>query len=86
MSEMIEFDLTSSKTLEKSLVGERSLLGLILNLEEEAVKAIILGDAARVTEGMRVRSTGKVLSIPVGEGLLGRVVSPLIFAPNMGFI
>lgn len=77
MAEMIEFDLTSGKKLEGALAGERSLSGVILNLEEDSVKAIILGDGARVTEGMRVRSTGSVLSIPVSDALLSRVVSPL---------
>ena len=49
----------------------------MLNLEEGAVRAIILGDAGAVAEGMTVAGTGEVLSIPVGEALLGRVISPL---------
>jgi len=51
--------------------------GVALNLEEETVGAMILGDATRVREGDVVRRTGSVLSVPVGEGLVGRVVDPL---------
>src|SRR2546423_432160 len=50
---------------------------LVLTLEEESVRAIILGDASLISEGMIVESTGQVLSIPVSDALLGRVVSPL---------
>ena len=60
--------------------GEKNtpvLPALVLNLEEYAVGAVILGDDTLVHEGDLVRRTGKVLSIPVGEALLGRVVSPL---------
>jgi F-type H+-transporting ATPase subunit alpha len=52
-------------------------LGLVLNLEEESVKVVILGDASRVREGMLVKRTGKLLSIPVGDDIVGRVVNPL---------
>ena len=51
--------------------------GLAFNLEEASVSVIILGDYLKVTEGMEVRTTGQLLSVPVGEGLLGRVVDPL---------
>ncbi len=77
MAEMLEFDLSSGKDLAKAVEGERTLAGVVLNLEEDAVKAVILGDAAKVQEGTRVRATGKALSIPVGKSLLGRVVSAL---------
>ncbi len=50
---------------------------LALNLEDETVGALILGDASRVTEGCRVTGTGTILSIPVGDELIGRVVDPL---------
>ena len=53
------------------------LPALVLNLEEYTVGAVILGDDTLVQEGDLVRRTGKVLSVPVGEALLGRVVSPL---------
>ena len=77
MSEMVRFDVAHGKELKEALEGPTEVFGVILNLEEESVRAIILGDAALVREGMSVVSTGQVLSLPVGEGLLGRVVSPL---------
>ena len=51
--------------------------GLALNLEEETVGAIILGDYVAIKEGAEVRTTGLVASVPVGEALIGRVVNPL---------
>jgi len=51
--------------------------GLALNLEETEVGAIILGDYLGIGEGSEVRTTGKLLSVPVGKGLLGRVVDTL---------
>src|SRR5215467_12134061 len=53
------------------------VIGLALNLEETEVGAIILGDYLGVAEGAEVRTTGKLLSVPVGKGLLGRVVDCL---------
>ena len=53
------------------------VIGLALNLEETEVGAIILGDYLGVKEGAEVRTTGKLLSVPVGKGLLGRVVDVL---------
>ena len=53
------------------------ILGLALNLESDLVGAAILGDATTVKEGDQVRSTGQIIEIPVGEGLIGRVVDPL---------
>lgn len=77
MSEMIRFDVSHGKKLERALEGSHEVFGVILNLEEESVRAIILGDTGLVREGMPVVPTGEVLSIPVGEALLGRVISPL---------
>lgn len=51
--------------------------GLAMNLEEREIGVVILGDFAGIQEGMEVRRTGEVLSVPVGEGYLGRVVDPL---------
>jgi F-type H+-transporting ATPase subunit alpha len=51
--------------------------GMALNLEEETVGAVILGDANAIKEGDTVKTTGKVVEVPVGQGLLGRVVDPL---------
>ncbi len=53
------------------------VVGLALNLEETEVGAIILGDYLQIHEGSEVKTTGKLLSVPVGKGLLGRVVDSL---------
>ena len=53
------------------------ITGLALNLEETEVGAIILGDYTKIKEGSEVRTTGKLLQVPVGKGLLGRVVNTL---------
>ena len=53
------------------------VIGLALNLEETEVGAIILGDYTGISEGQEVRTTGKLLQVPVGKGLLGRVVNSL---------
>jgi F-type H+-transporting ATPase subunit alpha len=77
MSEMVRFETTGNKPLKDAVEVKGDVFGVILNLEEESVRVIILGDAGAVAEGMTVIPTGEVLSIPVGEALLGRVVSPL---------
>ncbi len=56
---------------------EDGTLGLALNLEEDTVGAIILGDHLHIKEGDQVRTTGRIIEVPVGEALLGRVVDPL---------
>ena len=53
------------------------ILGLALNLESDIVGAAILGDPNAVKEGDRVRSTGRIIEVPVGDALIGRVVDPL---------
>jgi F-type H+-transporting ATPase subunit alpha len=53
------------------------IMGMALNLEEESVGVVLLGDATGVKEGDTVKRTGKVLSVPVGKALLGRVINPL---------
>jgi F-type H+-transporting ATPase subunit alpha len=53
------------------------LLGVTLNLDEEDLGVVLMGDASHIEEGDAVRQTGHVLSVPVGDGLLGRVVGPL---------
>ncbi len=53
------------------------VLGLALNLESDIVGAAILGDPNAVKEGDRVRSTGRIIEVPVGDALIGRVVDPL---------
>jgi len=66
--EMLEF--TSSETGEK-------VTGQALNLEEDNIGAVIFGDYLVLREGDEVRRTGRVLEVPVGPGLVGRVVDPL---------
>ena len=53
------------------------VMGMALNLEEETVGAVILGDARAIKEGDTVKTTGRVVEVPVGQALLGRVVNPL---------
>ena len=53
------------------------VMGMALNLEEETVGAVILGDATHIKEGDTVKTTGRVVEVPVGQALLGRVVDPL---------
>ncbi|MEK7509735.1 MAG: F0F1 ATP synthase subunit alpha [Patescibacteria group bacterium] len=77
MSEILEFEEHAGKSLKDSMQHEGKLYGLILNLEEDGIRAVILGDTSRVSEGMTVKSTGRILSVPSGEELLGRVVNAL---------
>ncbi|MBA4609743.1 MULTISPECIES: F0F1 ATP synthase subunit alpha [Aeromicrobium] len=56
---------------------EDGTLGLALNLDVRQIGVVILGDFAGIEEGQKVKRTGEVLSVPVGEGYLGRVVDPL---------
>jgi F-type H+/Na+-transporting ATPase subunit alpha len=53
------------------------VLGVALNLDEHAVGAVILGDFEKIEEGQQVKRTGDVLSVPVGDAFMGRVVNPL---------
>src|SRR3989338_7918961 len=53
------------------------IYGVALNLEEETVGAIVLGDASRIKEGDIVKSTGRILSVPVSDAVIGRVLDPL---------
>src|SRR4029078_13453456 len=52
---------------------ESGLLGLALHLDEESIGAVVLGEVDEVEEGESVRATGRILSVPVGDGLIGRV-------------
>lgn len=56
---------------------ESGLQGIVLNLEEDNVGVVLLGSSDRVKEGFRVKRTGRIASIKVGEGMLGRVVNTL---------
>lgn len=63
-NELVEFD------------DGKGTLGIALNLEEDNVGVVILGEYAHIKEGMIVKTTGRIASVPVGDGLIGRIVSP----------
>ena len=66
------------KCMANELVAfENGVYGMALNLEEESVAIVLLGDAEGIKEGSVVKRTGKVVSVPVGEQLIGRVVNAL---------
>jgi F-type H+-transporting ATPase subunit alpha len=56
---------------------EGGTLGLALNLDEDSIGAVVLGDVGHIEEGQSVKATGDILQVPVGDGLLGRVVDAL---------
>src|ERR1051325_9924353 len=66
-----------SAAVNELLEFEGGTLGLALNLDEESIGAVILGETGHIEEGQPVRSTGRILEVPVGDALLGRVVNPL---------
>lgn len=68
--------LTSAKYNEL-LQFPNNTIGIAMNLEEDSVSAIILGEYAAIGEGDEVRCTGRIAEVPVGEALIGRVVDPL---------
>lgn len=68
--------LTEVKSMEMLDFGN-NIFGVALNLEESSVGAIILGSPEGVNQGDIVKSTGKILSVPVGPGLVGRVLDAL---------
>src|SRR5215831_8694607 len=72
-----KIDGLSRAKLNEMLDFGNGVIGLALNLEETEVGAIILGDYTQVNEGNEVRGMGKLLQVPVGKGLLGRVVNTL---------
>jgi F-type H+-transporting ATPase subunit alpha len=77
MMEMVIFESGEGASLAETIKSEKALVGLILNLEEDVVKVVVLGETKMVKEGMRVRRTGKLLSVPVGAAIVGRVVNAL---------
>ena len=56
---------------------ESGAMGQVFNLEENSIGAVIYGGWEEIKEGDRVRATGRLLDVPVGDGMLGRVVNPL---------
>ena len=67
----------SSVKVNELLQFPNDIIGLALNLEEDTVGAVVLGDFLSIKEGDEVRSTGRIVEVPVGDNLLGRVVDPL---------
>jgi F-type H+-transporting ATPase subunit alpha len=68
--------------LDKAMAGElvdfgHDLFGLALNLEEDNVGVVLLGESSEVKEGQEVRRTGRIIQVPVGPELIGRVIDPL---------
>src|SRR5215211_3875642 len=68
-SELLEFPVKAGRS--------EPVYGIALNLERESVSAIVLGDYLSIEEGDQVNSTGRIISVPVGQELLGRVVNSL---------
>ncbi len=77
MMEMVVFGVGEGATLETALKQTTVLYGLVLNLEEDVVKVVVLGESAGIREGMTVFRTNTLLSVPVGSGIVGRVVNAL---------
>jgi F-type H+/Na+-transporting ATPase subunit alpha len=77
MMEMVHFDIQGDQDLKGALAKDNGLFGLVLNLEEDTVKVVVLGESGLIKEGMQVKRTGKLLSIPVGADIVGRVVNTL---------
>jgi len=69
-SELVEFESETSE-------GRSTVMGMALNLEEESVGVVILGPYTDIQEGDTVRTTGRIVEVPVGDALLGRVVNAL---------
>ena len=69
-SELVEFEVQTEE-------GPRTVSGMALNLEEDSVGVVILGQWTGIEEGDTVRTTGRIIEVPVGDALLGRVVNAL---------
>jgi len=68
--------------LEKAMAGELiefsgKLFGMVLNLEEDNVGVAVLGEVTHIKEGDVVKRTGRIVEVPVGKSVIGRVVNPL---------
>src|SRR5215831_14952317 len=68
--------------LEKVMAGEllsfpHDVSGIAMNLEEDQVGVVLLGDYTEIKEGDEVKRTGRIISVPVGDGMIGRVVNSL---------
>jgi len=67
----------ASELVEFPVEGGQSVYGIAFNLEEDSLGVIILGDFTAIEQGDLARSTGRVISVPVGDALVGRVVNAL---------
>jgi len=74
MSEMLEF---ANSNISENKASAKKIYGIALNLEEDKVGVIILGDYFAVKQGDEVKCLNKILQVPVGNGIIGRVVNPL---------
>jgi len=68
--------------LERCMAGEllelpHGVMGIALNLEEDSVGAVLMGDFAEIKEGDEVKRTRRIMSVPVGEDMVGRVINAL---------
>src|SRR5271170_223957 len=68
--------------LENAMAGEllelpHGVMGMVLNLEKENVGCVLLGPDSKIKEGDPVKRTGRIMSVPVGDGMIGRIVDPL---------
>src|ERR1051325_3378608 len=68
--------------LDRAMAGELLLLphdvsGIALNLEEDKVGAVLFGDSLQIKEGDQVKRSGRIMSVPAGEAMIGRVLNPL---------
>src|SRR5579871_802469 len=78
--EMLEFIKTNDEKGDDTKAGQSSgasTFGLALNLERDSVDAVVLGNTENLSEGQTAKCTGRILEVPVGEALLGRVVDAL---------
>ncbi len=79
LSEAMSYEMLEFFPVEKKDKEMASVFGVALNLEEDRIGAIILGAYEKIKEGDMVRATGNVLSVPVSENFIGRVIDPLGF-------
>ncbi len=70
-------DIMAGEMIEFPRSGQPSSYGIVFNLEEDSVGAVLLGESSHIKEGSEAKCTGKILQVPVGEEMLGRVVNAL---------
>lgn len=71
------YGLSNAESGELVVFEKADVMGIVLNLEEDNVGIVLLGDSNHIQEGDSVKRTGKIASLRVGEGMLGRVINPL---------